>query len=131
MFELIGGIRGIIAALVGAALMFGAMSILDLVDDASVAREARSKQLAQFEAQSAKALTNALLMAGKAQADAISQADREQIALTRWHESETDRMEAEIDALETDLASRDRACLLDRSDIDRMRNASPKANPGG
>lgn len=130
MLDLIGGIRSIIAAIAGAALMYAAMSVTDWFDDAAVAREARAKQLAQFEAQSAKALTNALLMSGKAQSDAMAEAAREQAMAERWHQSETDRMEAEIATLETDLASRNRACLLDRADIDRMRNASPKARQG-
>lgn len=123
-FDLIGGLRGILAALSGAVLMVFALCAYDrLIDDPAVARAAREAQVSKFEAESAKALNQALLIAGKAQSEAVEAAQRDQLIASRLHEIETTQMEAQIAALETNLAKTGRSCLLDKSDIDGVRNA--------
>lgn len=123
ILDLIGGIRGILAALAGAALMFGAMSLFDLADDAAVAKAARAAEIARFEAESAEALKNALDLAFKAQSDAVAAAQRDRLLSERWHDAQTERMETYLGELKQKLVSAGRACLLDQSDIDGMRNA--------
>lgn len=130
MLDLIGGLRGALAALAGAALMFGAMSLWDIADDAAVAKAARAAQIARFEAESAEALKNALDLAFKAQSDAVEAAQRDKLISDRWHDAQTERMEIYLGELKQKLVDAGRACLLDQSDIDGMRNAGRAAQGG-
>lgn len=130
MLDLIGGIRGVLAAMTGAALMFGAMSLYDLADDAAVARSARAAEVARFEAESAAALKNALDLAFKAQSDAVEAARRDKLLSDRWHDAQTERMEIYLGELKQKLVAAGRACLLNQSDVDGMRDAGRAAQGG-
>ena len=129
-WALIGGIRGALAALTGAALMFGAMSLWDLADDTAVAKAARAAEVARFEAESAAALKTALDIAFQAQSDAVQAAQRDKLLSDRWHDAQTERMEIYLGELKQKLVAAGRACLIDQSDIDGMRDAGRAAQGG-
>lgn len=125
MFDLIGGIRGIIAAVSGAVLMFVALGAYDrLIDDPAVARAAREGYVALAE----KTALEAKLLAETRRRAAVEAASadfaRRKLIAEAIAAQKTEQLEQEVAAYEAKLLAANRLCRLDGADIEFLRQSS-------
>lgn len=119
---LLGGFRGVLAALSGAGLMFLALASYDrLIDDPVVSREAR----AGFVALSEKVALEARLSEETRQRLAVAavgaEFSRRRLIAEAIAASRIETLEQEIAGNEAKLLERDRLCRLDDADIEFLR----------
>ena len=129
VLALIGGFRGIVVAVVAAAVTLFAMEAYHRsFIHPSIAREARADyvRIAVLEAEKAKvAELQRQLTAG---AVAIEEHRKRLAASESLHEAETERLEKEIAENEKALEAAGRACRLDSGDVDFILR-EPGVNP--
>ena len=125
MFDLIGGIRGIFATLLGAALMFVALGAYDrLIDDPQIAAAARAGYVALAE----KTALEAKLLAETRRRAAVEAASadfaRRKLIAEAIAAQKTEQLEQEVAAYEAKLLAANRLCRLDGADIEFLRQSS-------
>lgn len=128
---IIGGLRGILAALAGSALTFALMAGYDrLIDDPAIARQAQLIFVEKAERQAAIAS----MAEARRQREAIDKANADFTLAIRTREalaqSERTALEQEIADYEKRLSNAGRACLLDDGDVEFLRQSKQPAKRG-